>query len=136
MSQPKTGDGLIVMLLALDTTNDELVEQMKVMKAARDGSPHANIVCLISGFDDDPRELYEIIEARAFCRRLVTTGYISWLSFSDTFPNPGVAFGAAEIILCSEGRLRRTMEWTRALHEELWQKWCESNSKADALMSL
>jgi hypothetical protein len=37
-----------------------LVEQMRMMKRAREESGYDHVVCCIRGFDEDPRELYEI----------------------------------------------------------------------------
>ena len=67
--------------------------------------PCSGAVCGVRGFSNNPRELYDIPEVRAFCRRLVTLGFISYLDFSTVFhPDlPSLAksgWGAAEVWLC------------------------------------
>jgi len=74
---------------------------------------------------------------RAFCRRVVNLGFISDLDFTTTFGStvPAIAkdaWGAAEVWLCGEGRLRKQMPLTVELLAELQQAVCESNGKADA----
>ena len=105
-------------------------------RCERDGS-YGHVVCTVRGFRDDKRSLFDIPEVRAFCRRVVNLGFISYLDFTTTFDSsvPAIAkdgWGAAEVWLCGEGRLRSQMPLTRELIDELKRVVCESNEKADA----
>jgi hypothetical protein len=71
--------------------------------------------CAITGFDDDPRELWQIPEAVAFMKRLVDLGFISGLEVSTNSedlvrPEFGVpklpGFGAIEVWMCAKGLIR------------------------------
>ena len=123
--------------LGIDASNDDILDQMRKMKACREDGSYSNIVCTVRGFGDDKRNLFEIPEVRAFCRRVVNLGFISYLDFTTTFDSsvPAIAkdgWGAAEVWLCGEGRLRSQMPLTKELIDELLQVVCESNEKADA----
>jgi len=123
--------------LGIDATNDEIVDQMRTIKACREDGSYCHVVCSVRGFGDDKRSLFEIPEVRAFCRRVVNLGFISYLDFTTTFDTtvPAIAkdgWGAAEVWLCGEGRLRSQMPLTRELIDELKLVVCESNEKADA----
>jgi hypothetical protein len=125
--------------LGIDATNEDILDQMRIMKRAREDRTYSNVVCLIRGFGDDPRELFEIAEVRAFCRRIVNLGFISYLDFS-TFFNPKVpelakeSWGAAEVWLCSEGRIKALKSLTKEILHEVQQAILESNGKADAAL--
>jgi len=69
----------------------------------------------------------------------VNLGFISYLDFTTTFDTsvPVIvkdAWGAAEVWLCGEGRLRGQMPLTRELVDELQRVVSESNEKADAAL--
>lgn len=136
-------DGLLIMPLTLDHTNEELVDLMKAMRDARRGTEFGHIVCLIDGFNKDSRELFEIPEVRALCRRLVTQGFISYLDFSTIFPGAeprlAKAWGALEVWLCGEGRAwkqAKTFSKKQAMDlvNEFKAVLEEANEKADALV--
>lgn len=99
-------NGMMLVELGADATNEDLREQMRLMKRARDERLYQHIVCLIRGFDDDPRGLSEIPDARAFCRRLVDQGVISYLDVATTFRGSDEmlrgTLGAFEIWICAE----------------------------------
>jgi hypothetical protein len=122
--------------LGLDASNDDILDQMRILKRAREERCYKAIVCLVRGFDDDPRELFDIPEVRAFCRRIVNLGFISYLDFT-TFFDPEMpeeakkAWGAAEVWLCSEGRLKLKNTLMKKLLDELEQVVRESNGRAD-----
>jgi hypothetical protein len=123
--------------LGIDASNDDILDQMRTMKACREDGSYSHVVCSVRGFSDDERSLFEIPEVRAFCRRVVNLGFISYLDFTTTFDSsvPAIAkdgWGAAEVWLCSEGRLRSQMPLTRELIDELKRVICESNERADA----
>jgi hypothetical protein len=123
--------------LGIDATNEDILTQMRKMKSCREDRSYSNVVCSVRGFSDDERSLFEIPEVRAFCRRVVNLGFISYLDFTTTFDTsvPAIAkdgWGAAEVWLCGEGRLRSQMPLTRELIDELKRVVCKSNEKADS----
>ena len=129
-------DSVLFVELGIDATNDDILDQMRTMKACREDRSYGHVVCSVRGFSDDERRLFEIPEVKAFCRRVVNLGFISYLDFTTTFDTsvPAIAkdaWGAAEVWLCGEGRLRSQMPLTRELLDELQRVVCESNEKAD-----
>src|SRR5688500_6355492 len=110
--------------LGLDASNDDILAKMRILKLVREENRSDNVVCCIRGFGVDPRELHEIPEVRAFCRRLTSLGFISYLDFTTLF-NPdlaeaaAIAWGAAEVWLCGEGRMRVGLPFTDELLDEL-----------------
>ena len=129
----------MVNIRKIDATNDDVIEQMRVMKRGREEGRYDNVICIIRGFDDDPRELYDIPEVRAFCRRIVNLAFISYLDFATTVLTdvPDLVkkgWGAAEVWLCGEGRFKTGAEWTMELVSEIAQAVGESNEKADGLL--
>jgi len=67
-------------------------------------------VCAIGGYEDDERELYEIPEVRAYCRRLVDEGFIASLHpttlfFQDKNPEIKNYLGGVEVWAIGEGLL-------------------------------
>jgi len=132
-------EGILFVELGIDATNDEILAQMRTMKACREDGSYDHVVCTVRGFSEDKRRLFEIPEVRAFCRRVVNLGFISYLDFTTTFDTtvPAIAkngWGAAEVWLCGEGQLRSQMPLTRELVDELQLVVCESNEKADAAL--
>jgi hypothetical protein len=130
-------DSILFVELGIDATNDDILDQMRKMKICREDGRYSHVVCTVRGFGDDERRLFEIPEVRAFCRRIVNLGFISYLDFTTTFDSkvPAIAkdgWGAAEVWLCGENCLRAQMPLTRELLDELQQAVSESNEKADA----
>ena len=130
---------VLLVELGIDASNNDIIDQMRIMKRARQEGLYDNVICTIRGFDDDRRELYDIPEVRAFCRRLVNLAFISYLDFVTTIvaDAPEVVkkgWGAAEVWLCGEGRFSTGAEWTIELIGEIEQAVGESNVKADALL--
>jgi hypothetical protein len=125
--------------LGIDATNADLIDQMRIMKRGREND-YTNVVCAIRGFNNDNRDLYEIVEVRAFCRRLVCQGFISYLDISTTLPGTicdetAGTWGAAEVYLCSEGRMKKeTVIDVPEFLDELMKVVLESNEKCDALI--
>jgi hypothetical protein len=100
--------GLTINHVELSYSNDELVGLMRTCRDHRQQNRNDHIVCIIGGFDDDPRELGQIPEARALCRRLVGIGFISWLDVSTSIPElKGIGMhaglGAFEVWGIAEG---------------------------------
>ena len=128
---------VLFMELGIDATNDDILDQMRKMKACREDGSYGHVVCTVRGFSEDKRDLFEIPEVRAFCRRVVNLGFISYLDFTTTFDSsvPDIAkdaWGAAEVWLCGEVRLRKQVPLNEELLAELQEVVCESNGKADA----
>jgi hypothetical protein len=69
----------------IDATNDDILDQMRIMKRGREKGISKYIVCTIRGFGDDHREIYEIPEVGAFCRRIVNLGFVSYLELTTLF---------------------------------------------------
>ncbi len=132
-------DSVLFVELGIDATNDDILAQMRIMKGRREDRSYGHVVCTVRGFAGDERHLFEIPEVRAFCRRVVNLGFISYLDFTTTFDTSVPAFakdgwGAAEVWLCGEGRLQKQMPLTRELLDELQQAVSDSNEKADAAL--
>ena len=123
------------LLLVTVTPNDsdmDIAEQISIMRNAR--TKETEIRCVIGGYDDDPRELWQIPEVQAFCQRLMQSGFVSHLNLGNAPGQPLFGgWGAAEVYLCSEGRLEATTEWTEELVEEVCQAWCKYNHVADSV---
>jgi hypothetical protein len=132
-------EGVMIVELGIRATDGDLLEQMRRMKWTREEGRCDNVVCTIRGFASDPRALYDIAEVRAFCRRLVDLGFISYLDVCTGF-NPKVpeiakhGWGASEVWLCGEGRLAARYRVTPELWDELWQAVLEANERADAAL--
>lgn len=124
----------LVLLVAIDETNEEIADYMRRMKAAREnGVKH--VFLTIGGFNDDPRELYQIPEVRAFCRRLVNLGFTSYLDFTTTIGGEtGYGWAMAEVWLCANGRGKTMTSISPEELDELEREWAASNERADALI--
>ena len=51
--------------LGIDATNDNILDQMRTMKACREDGNYGHVVCTVRGFSEDKRDLFEIPEIRA-----------------------------------------------------------------------
>ena len=128
---------LLCIAVANDESDEGILSHMRTMKAARETHSWKHIRCLITGYDADPRELWDIPEVAELCKRLVAMGFISYLDFGN-FPGiesvaNNMALGAAEVILIARGRMRGGyIFWTREFTEELFGAWAESNTEADS----
>lgn len=125
--------------LGLNASNAHLVEQMRFMRRSRAEGIADCVACTVRGFHDDPRELQDIPEVQAFCRRLVGLGFLSDRDFTTQLvadcPEPARhAWGAAEVWLCGEGRLRDGMPITRELVAELESAVIAANGRADEVL--
>jgi hypothetical protein len=77
-------------LTCVDETDEELVAQLRaVMEQAR--SEPGETVFAVHGYDDDPRELGQIPEVMAHCRRTVDFGAIAVLTRSTWCRELGAA---------------------------------------------
>ncbi len=126
--------GCVLITLGLDMTNEELLDLMLGMKLSRENGA-ANVVCFISGFNHDKRELFDIPEVRAFCRRLVDQAFISYLDFCTNYPGSEFrnSLGALEIWLTAEGHMGLHTELTLEMLDEAKEVLLKSNAKADSI---
>jgi hypothetical protein len=93
---------LHIVKLSVGYGPEELLHQMRQLNQVRRENADARVVCTISDFDHDPRELNEIPEVWAFCQRLVDIGFIADLdaftSVAGGSPLPlPVGLGAFEV---------------------------------------
>jgi len=99
-------------IIALEThqTDEELQDMTYKLRQAllAEGPEPEGFFMTISGYDDDPRELWEIPEAVDLCQRVVKTGLIALLNLSsrvkELMPErfqecegPGPGLGALEV---------------------------------------
>lgn len=129
---------VMIVALGLNETNEELIDHMRRMKMSRELRMVDNIGCCISGFGEDPRELGEIPEVIAFCRRLVNQGFISYLDFSTTADvvkenGMSLAWGALEVWLCSIRKMSKHVEITKYHLDKFEKVLGKSNEKADSV---
>lgn len=130
---------LLCIAVASNESDDGILAHMRTMKAVRESHSWQHVRCSITGYDSDPRELWDIPEVAPLCQRLVDMGFISYLDFGNVpFMEPvsdNMALGAAEVLLFAAGRMRGGETfWTRDLLAELQGAWHESNARADALV--
>lgn len=135
---------LYVFAVAPDESDEEIHGYVRTMNDLRRTGRPMHLVCTISGFNDDPRELFDIPEAVALCRRLVELGFISGLNVCTSLPpcpdheRLHGLWGAFEVWLCSEG-LMRANPWTiaveafRSLFDEFTKLLKQCNAVADAV---
>jgi hypothetical protein len=103
------GGALLVVGTAVDETDEELVTAARNVAEQHAGQA-ALVFMSVYGYDADPRELWEIPEVRAHCRRLVDFGFISILVRSSIVPElggeggPFAVFGAFEVWAFAEGK--------------------------------
>lgn len=97
---------MALMLLALhpSETDDELLARMRAARTARESGAATNVVATVGCFATDPRDLWDIPEARALCQRLVATGLVGVLdAIASRNPRTAGTLGAAEAIWVARG---------------------------------
>jgi hypothetical protein len=110
----RQGRKLLTCPLSLRYGPAELLDVMRTMKQwRRQGGPDASITCTISDYDDDPRELHEIPEVQAFCRRPVDLGFIADLDVTTSIAGlarvgPQAGLGAFDVWALAEGMIGQT----------------------------
>lgn len=72
---------LHIVEVGLNATDADLVEQMRYMDDRRQAG-FKHVGCLVRGYEEDPRPLYEIPKVVAFCKKLVRIGFIAGLDVS------------------------------------------------------
>lgn len=123
--------------LTIGHTNEELHDLMRGLREMRERGTRARIVAAIGGYDDDARELWEVPEVRAFCRRLFNVGFPSYLdAFGKNWlegDNPApFGLGAFEVWMIGEGRMRSEFTVTKELFDEFRIALGECNARSDA----
>lgn len=115
---------LHIVALGIDATDADLIEQMRLMEEKRtEGYRHVG--CTISGFGSDKRELWQIPEVVAFCKRLTRIGFMAGLDVSYTFPKdiplstPIKPMGSLDLWLIAQGMARALI----VLTEEKWNQF-------------
>ncbi len=128
---------IVVMILNPKDTDQEILKRMRLVEACSDGLFISDRVCYIGGFDNDSPELYKIPKVRAFCRRLVSLGYLCYLTPiinpepEQPTPLPG-AWGAREVWLCSEDRMPEDLPKHSELTEEFIAVLAAAKDRAKA----
>lgn len=99
---------MLTCILTVDMTDEELKECIHRMYPLCQ-SEAKGFTLTISGYDDDPRELWEIPEAVKFCQKLLDIGFPAVLDIGsrhDDLPgHPG--FGLIEIWFVASGRIKK-----------------------------
>lgn len=140
-------ESVLVMEVFLTDSNEDIIDKMRAMRQARADRFYTNVICTVSGWADDPRELWDIPEVRAFCGRLVTLGFVSYLDYSTTLDPRASAFvrtgfGAAEVWLTAEGRFGPKLgaqmladaRFAEQVLDDIRRAVVSSNGTADAVL--
>jgi hypothetical protein len=115
-----------------------LYDLTKRMKEVRETAEYTNVIATFDFIPVDSPELVDIPEVRAECRRLLDTGFASYLDHSTQIP-PGqlpeirCGLGFAEVYLIANNRLRPGIRATAGLMEEVRQAMFECNAIADSV---
>lgn len=119
--------------LYLDLSDQELrktMHQLQQMTAKTGRGFEASIF----GFDDDPRELCEIPEVRAFCQKLIKIGLIHYLVHSSLLGVPqttGQLLGALEVWLLTNGKMQKDgVTITPKLREEFERDYSAAKDRS------
>jgi hypothetical protein len=110
----------VIHRLNVGLTDQDIVGMMRHARDARaKGAP--SVTCCIDDYNDDPREIGEIPEARELCRRLLALGYTSFLDPTTSIPefptfNGCMTLGAFEVWRIARGEMTHAgrQEVTRA----------------------
>jgi hypothetical protein len=131
-------EDLVIMNLALDSSDDELLDAMRVMKRSREQKAEGHIVLTILGFDEDQREVWQIPEVQRYCHRLVEIGFVSFLDTSTSLPWNAVelhaVIGGLEVWLIGEGKFHNSIEITEQLARQFDEVISASNARAEKLV--
>lgn len=132
-----SGKMLLQIGVAMDETNEEIYDYIQKMKHTRETEKNPCILCYIGGWDKDKRELFDIPEVRALCRRFVNLGFISYLDTFGAPPNePVLCWGAFEVWLNGEGRMKANVDITDDLLKEFEVELLKANDKCDKRFGL
>lgn len=134
-------DELRVVVVAKDSTDPEIIDIMdgleSMVKAMTPDDNFKGFHLLIDGFDDDPREMWDIPAAQKLCQRLWLLGFGSPLKASTFLvpsddDEPKGAFGAFEVWLTSQGKLTSPLEVDAALWQRFTRELNRSNKRCEA----
>jgi hypothetical protein len=134
---------LHIVKLSIRYGREELLDQMRQMNQVRRKNAAARVVCTISDYDNDPRELYEIPEVRTFCQRLVDIGCIADPDAFTSVPGASalplpVGLGAFEVWALSQGLVPQagTLDVTEAMLTRFRAVLRECNRRADLALAV
>jgi len=132
---------LHIVEVGLNATDADLFEQMRCMDDRRKAG-FKHIGCLVRGFEEDPRPLYEIPKVVASCKKLVRIGFIAGLDVSFTVPEPVplpipiAPWGSLDIWVIAQGYMKDgSVEITRPLLEQFKKDLSYSNTVAEDMLS-
>lgn len=124
-----------------DMTDAELHECIHKMRP-RVTESKTGFLLTISNYDDDPRDLWEIPEAVAFCKRLIDIGMGSMLDLSSAMYAqklglPAVGFGLIEVMYMAEGRIKKRGSYDISVEDvnRAAKLYEESNIKVEAILA-
>jgi hypothetical protein len=126
--------------LSVRYTDEELLDVLRQLHESRKTS-RGIYTCMVEGYDDDPRGLYEIPEVRQLCQRLVALGFISELDVTTSMkgltpagvPGMDAGLGAFGVWALSRGLIKApgTTAVPESTLREFFEVLKESNQRAD-----
>jgi hypothetical protein len=129
---------LLYCSVTVDMTDDEIKEMIHKMYRRVDEVGHG-FLFTVAGYNNDPRELWEIPEVIAFFKRLIDIGFLSVLEPVAQIADPGgPAFGALEVWMVATGQIneKKDHEITREMVGQLFTDVLyPSNMKLNKLLS-
>jgi len=127
-----------IIAVEANQTNEELQDMAcKLSKVVDD----EGFFLTISGYDDDPRELWEIPEAIDLCQRIVKTGLVCVLETSSQIKElmperfrdidaPGPGLGAFEVWIFGEGKMKHGgVAFSRDEMKDFYNMLLEANKR-------
>lgn len=157
----KEGDGnrpLCYVVLHARYSNEDIIDCLRRAREIREKNPKGHIVCVLDGYNEDPRELHQIPEARALAKRAWDHGIGSFLEVTTLLEGfgplpgklkeagiPGAFMGALELWSLAHGKMEDGEPENgigcrlHGTNEELiqWfnQELCAANKRADELLA-
>lgn len=126
---------LLIIAIDINHTSEQLIDLMRGAKSVVLASGEGAVLT-ISGFDSDPRELFEIPEVVALCRDLVSIGFISVLKVSTLLERDEIVgrfYGALEVWAIATGKMTSLdLEITRPMIDQLKAELALSNERCVA----
>jgi hypothetical protein len=137
--QHQLPDDLHILALTVDMPDDE-IKGVIAQVAPRVHKAQFGAVLTISGYDDDPRELYQIPECVDFFKRLSNLGLISILEVSSSldgvsrFNGPAPGIGAFEVWAFGHRKITPGKEFHQNVMLEFFAELEKANKKCEAVM--
>lgn len=133
-------------IVAVEThqTNEELQDMACKLSKLVDGE---GFFLTISGYDDDPRELWEIPEAIDLCQRIVKTSLVSVLEASSQIKElmparfrdidaPGPGLGAFEVWIFGQEKMKHGgAAFSRDEMKDFYNMLSEANERLQKLFT-